>query len=772
LTLPHYQATNVRATDEGAAKGVSFKAGADPDEWIEQLSAPYRERPWAVIRELFQNASDAIVDQPRDEPRLVELALLDTNPSQKFDRYHLVIRDSGKGMTDDQFCSNVGILGAGSKKNSATTIGQFGVGFYSVQAICLAATLLSKSQESDQLCAWQYVPRFKTFYKLSPEQVAPLMASDFDGHLMASCRRSYGTSVYLNVDFENHPLCEEWLVAENLLRNVRRDFFVLPGRVHLGNYSTGNGPSPIYDVNKKNLANTPLNLEHAPWDLDGNEQREAGIHLLRALLPEVKDDHDLPQEWACFSRAEGMGHIAGMFYLVNGVSKGNLTVCLKRMWVEKPRDVMAEVVRPVFGVVNIQPSPTDFDVDVTPVRDRLLRDQHFDRARSAIQDESIAFLAEMSRRVVETIKSTLSGVADLRERVDNVRRIVSRSTMPSLMTELARNPSAILTDLPSLLKDVLKANDCSKIIVDYVSRLLGQHVAGGVTIAPADMPAVLDHLQEFANREAEKERRDIGIESLQWCPRVSTAFLRQLGAYLPVNVAFRERRREGGFNVITVVMPLAAIPQVDAGASHQVCVLLKGAPEDYFARNRQTSSVIVPSLPSMFKKDQEQVYVLLLAIVNSMSPSDCPALDFTELSKELFQDIAMVETWIPLVQCFDRIVNGDHQLPARFEVESKGYQGDAAIPLLITSDDTPRLVINAYNRLMQDLQSAYSSAAERNDAESISFLASMCHELYHHPFPADAESNEVDRHALDARNTVFQQALAFLRKYNDFKAKA
>ena len=772
MALSERSQTEFRATDANAAQSASFRPGADPDEWIEQLSPPYRERPWAVIRELFQNASDAIVEQPSDDSRLIELALVDANPLPKPERYHMVIRDSGRGMTDEQFCANVGILGAGTKKSNAATIGQFGVGFYSTHAICMAATVLSKSRESSQLCAWQYVPQFKTFYRLTSAQITPLLEADFENHPVASLRRSYGTSVYLNIDFEKHPICEDWLVAENLLRNVRRDFFILPGRVHLGNYSSGSGALPVYDVNKRNLANTTLNLERAPWDLDGNEQREAANQLLRSLLPDLKDDRDLPQEWGCFSHTEGRGgRIDGMFYLIKGLQRGNVTLCLKRMWVEKPRDLMAEVVRPVSGVINIQPSRGTFDVDVTAARDRILRDQYFDRARTVIEEASIAFLAQMSLRTVECIKDAISAVPDIGERVGAIRRIISSSSISSILAELCRNARAVLTDVPALLKEVVKPKDCSKIIVDYLSRFLAQHFPGGTNISQADMPAILDQLQGFSNQSAARERRDVAIEELQWSPTASTGFLNRVGKFLPVNVAFRERRREGGFNVLSSVMPLCAVPYADAGAAQQISVLLKGAPEDYFARNRQISSVIVPTLPSMRHKEQEQEYVLLLGIVNSLNSADCPVLDFTELSKELFQDIATGDTWVPLSQCFDHIINSDHQPVERIEVDAKGYQGDATVPLLITSGTPRRLVINAYNRLMQDMQSAYNGAAERNDSESVSFIASVCHELYHHAFPADVESHEIDRHGLEARNVVFQQALAVLRKYNDFKVK-
>ena len=57
---------------EPASTVESLVPTADATEWIDQLSKPYREVPWAVIRELFQNASDAIQTNQNDQLRLIE----------------------------------------------------------------------------------------------------------------------------------------------------------------------------------------------------------------------------------------------------------------------------------------------------------------------------------------------------------------------------------------------------------------------------------------------------------------------------------------------------------------------------------------------------------------------------------------------------------------------------------------------------------------------------------------------------------------------------
>ena len=85
----------VRAGDAGAGDARVIMPDADVPELIEQHAAPYREVPWAVIREMFQNAADALCD---DTPRFIEYAILSKQQESSPPRYHIVIRDSGAGM--------------------------------------------------------------------------------------------------------------------------------------------------------------------------------------------------------------------------------------------------------------------------------------------------------------------------------------------------------------------------------------------------------------------------------------------------------------------------------------------------------------------------------------------------------------------------------------------------------------------------------------------------------------------------------------------------
>ena len=103
-------------------------------------------------------------------------------------------------------------------------------------------------------------------------------------------------------------------------------------------------------------------------------------------------------------------------------------------------------------------------------------------------------------------------------------------------------------------------------------------------------------------------------------------------------------------------------------------------------------------------------------------------------------------------------------------VEALGFQGTNAIPLLFTHEaHKQKLVINAYNSLMKDIQTAYSSAARRNDEESKALIVGICHELYHHTPHVEGDSDSLDSHEIEVRNQVYSGVLDVLQKYIDLK---
>jgi hypothetical protein len=293
-----------------------FEPGADPKQWIEQHAGPYRERPVAVLREILQNASD-ILGKLTGEPRIIEVAILSPPQLGGSGMYHLAVRDSGRGMTEEQFYKEIGILGVSTKKGDISAIGEFGVGFYSTHAICTEVTIISRTQNPSTTTAWTYVQESKKFVRPHADVLKTLLESDFERHPLSSRQRQTGTSVYLALDLTNYPRCEDWLQGGTLAKEIRRDCILLPARVFIADYSTDRTGATILDFHRRDLRDVSLSLEHAPWESDGLDKRGAIEEWYRSRLPYTQSK-DYPKETFVFSKAVGGGKVEGFLYLFEG----------------------------------------------------------------------------------------------------------------------------------------------------------------------------------------------------------------------------------------------------------------------------------------------------------------------------------------------------------------------------------------------------------------------------------------------------------------------
>jgi hypothetical protein len=762
-----YQTGLAGETDDCVAATDSFPPTAIAKDWIEQLAKPYEERPWAVIRELVQNANDAVVMDDGSDHRQVELALLDTDPAPKPDRYQLVVRDSGHGMTDESLRANLGILGGGIKRSFASAIGQFGVGFYSTHAIAFDVVVLSRVRGTGETIGWRYIPQSKMFYRIPATLQQQLLATDFENHPIATRRRFHGTSVYLNIDFDNNERCCEWLTPEFLLAEARRDFFLLRVPVFIANLSGGGShPLPILDSSQTDITHTALSLPAAPWDLVGPERTSAANDFLRANFPKARSDADLPSEWTSFSIPVGFSKVEGLIYLPMDSPRGQVNLYMKRMWVEAARDIAPAIARPLHAVVNIEPAADGLNVGITPQRDHLIRDQFFDQCRSHVEQAMIAFLEETAERLVDRLQVETAGLTDLTEKVKTIRSILNGSAVFQMLTAASREMEGLLRDVPATIKSLITASDCPAPLVECVTLFVKKHLLADTVISRHDLPNALEQMQVVANREAARNRTAVERKEINWSPQASKDFLIRVGRYLPVTLAVRDRKREGGFSVVLCPLPLCAVPILDPQTTHSAQVILKGAAEDYLAKNTKVSSAILPTLSNYPGPLETKLYALTIGLSQFLQPDKFPKLEFKEHVPEVFTSIVTEDIWVPLIECFERIINTKHAAATAVKIEAKGYVGlgEKMVPLLFGGG---RLVINAYNRLMQDMQSAYGMAADRNDEQSTNLISSICHELYHHAVPIDTDLRTIDVHALDTRNDVYLQTLSLLQKYND-----
>ena len=747
----------------------SLEPIADASEWIEQLSKPYGEVPWAVIRELFQNASDAVQENSDDQLRLIEMAILSKEKKQAPDNFHFVIRDSGQGMSREGISKYLRVLGVGTKKSVAKQIGQYGVGFFSTHAICLAVRIVSRKIDTQETIGWDYIPGLKRFFQIDENDLESIVAKDFDNHPDETRRRTHGTSVYLNLKFDDYPQCEEWLIAESLLNNIRRDFFILPSPIYIADYSEGYPGRKILDGTGQEVHEKQVNLEDAPWNVEGNRQDELATDLLQFKLPHYKRS-DLPNEWIAFDERVGVGdaRVSGFMWLANIPHEGAVDLLLKRMWVESARDVHPPITTPAFGVFDITPQKNDLDVDVSPQRDHIIRDTHFRTARRAMQRGLVGLFEKAGERCVHQIREAVVSLPDVVTKIDATNSILSKSSFMKIMQHDNISYGNLLSDIPLTIDEIIKSNAGNKSLIEFAIDFVNVRISKD--IESAQLKGALSAMQETADKKEIAEELAVMREPLQWTPTATRDFLARVGQYLPVPLVMRERRTDGGFNVRQITVPLMAIPALNPASASKILVLTKGSVVEFLSKETSIGGVIYPA-DLRINDDTNSNFCLFLAIISSICKG-IPDIEFVEHNRELLKSVVNRDDFIPLIECLSSIVNAvdERGSGTRIEVDAQGYLGEKSIPLVYDkSDDGHRLIINAYNSLVQDLMTAYTNAGERNDTEARELISHICHELYHHALPVEHEQALYEHHAVTTRNTLFVQTISILRKYADVR---
>ena len=244
-----------------------------------------------------------------------------------------------------------------------------------------------------------------------------------------------------------------------------------------------------------------------------------------------------------------------------------------------------------------------------------------------IEDACISFLAQQGKHLVQGIQQGSSHADGLEETVKHVSKLVNASAFFSILVNKEVSYRSLLADIPAELVEVIQDEDCPKGVIDSVSALVDSMVSGSVgnsNLAPA-----LEALQEKANEHAAKERSSTDRDQQYWNPRTTKAFLEQVGRYVPVTLAARDRRRDGRFDVRTVTLPIAAIATIDPASTKGVDVLLKGTAEEYLSENQDKGCVILPFVGERTRRES-QFIPAYLALINKLNERQLPQLTFVE----------------------------------------------------------------------------------------------------------------------------------------------
>jgi molecular chaperone HtpG len=267
---------------------------------VDLLSHHLYSSPRVYVRELLQNAVDAVTARRADEPGAIEIAV---------DGAGLMITDEGIGLTEAQVHELLATIGRSSKRDELgfarhEFLGQFGIGLLSAFMVADEVRVVTRAERA---AAVEWVGRADGTYTIG-----------------AGARETVGTTVELRARSGS----EQWFAAPTVIELARMYGSMLPFRVTVGGETiSGDGPpwraddrapgermADLVGYAQETLGFTPfdiveLNVPEAglrgvayvlPFPANPAEHAGHRVYLKRMLLAESAEG--LLPDWAFFAR--------------------------------------------------------------------------------------------------------------------------------------------------------------------------------------------------------------------------------------------------------------------------------------------------------------------------------------------------------------------------------------------------------------------------------------------------------------------------------------
>jgi len=133
----------------------TYNFSADADQFLKLILKNFYTKKEIFLREIISNASDAL-DRIKLQPLSDESKLQIKIIPDKLN-HTLTIQDTGIGMTKQELITNLGTIAKSEFKTNPdlSTIGQFGIGFYSAFLVADKVTVISRSEQEEKQYKWE-----------------------------------------------------------------------------------------------------------------------------------------------------------------------------------------------------------------------------------------------------------------------------------------------------------------------------------------------------------------------------------------------------------------------------------------------------------------------------------------------------------------------------------------------------------------------------------------------------------------------------------------
>lgn len=304
------------------------------------------------IRELLQNANDAITAAKQQEPLLeptINIELIKQGDSST-----IMIEDNGIGLTNAEIVQFLSSVGSSIKRDAQiqrdTFIGQFGVGLLSCFMVCESIILITKSRKDDTAHKWQGFAD------------GNYVVDEIDGS-----KHTFGTKVFIELK-ENYVSHYD---AERVKMLVRKYANFLPYPI---NFDSGDGSSAI-------------NEQQFPWEKNVSriEKHDEMMRVGQKLFDKSFIDYIPITIPKC--GVEGMAYISSSS---SARAKSLHHIYLKRMLLtENGEDLFPEWAFFVNGFIDTE------RLNPTASREDFYKDEYLAETKKAIAKQIKEYFIEL-----------------------------------------------------------------------------------------------------------------------------------------------------------------------------------------------------------------------------------------------------------------------------------------------------------------------------------------------------------------------------------------